>query len=232
VALEVSLRGQGKNAEPWHLSGGFARQSPCIDPSAARKAKKKAKAQTGDTFEAIAREWFERFSVNWAPGYSVKIEGRLEKDVYPWVGQTPILKLEAPDLLMVLRRIEARGAVDSAHRVRTTMGQIFRYAIATGRAKRDPAADLKGAIPPARSKHLAAVTQPEMVAGLLRAIDGYSGHFATKCETLSALPLPDMGVPGGWLSLSLRETSKGPFCEGQGRARPFLLSRLSPSCQA
>ena len=82
---------------------------------------------------------------------------------------------------MVLRRIESRGALDSAHRTRNTCSQIFRYAVATGRAERDPAADLRGALPPARSKHLPAITEPEKVAGLLRAIDGYEGSFVTKC---------------------------------------------------
>jgi integrase len=152
-----------------------------VDPSQVRKAKKAAKVKDENTFEVVAREWFAKFEPNWAPGHSVKIKGRLENDVYPYIGDHPIADIEAPELLMVLRRIESRGAIDSAHRARTTCGQIFRYAVATGRAKRDPAADLRGALPPARSKHLAAITEPEKVAGLLRAIDGYEGSFVTKC---------------------------------------------------
>lgn len=110
-----------------------------------------------------------------------KIKNRLENDVYPYIGQRPILEITAPELLMVLRRIESRGALDSAHRTRNTCSQIFRYAVATGRAERDPAADLRGALPPARSKHLPAITDPQKAAGLLRAIEGYEGSFITKC---------------------------------------------------
>ena len=134
-----------------------------------------------NTFEKVAREWFNKFEPNWAPGHAVKIKGRLENDVYPYIGQRPILEITAPELLRVLRRIESRGALDSAHRVRTTCSQIFRYAVATGRAERDPAADLRGALPPTQKKHLPAITDPKKVAGLLRAIDGYEGSFVTKC---------------------------------------------------
>lgn len=158
------------------------------DPSQIRKAEK-ASFESGDnTFEVIAREWFGKFEVNWAPGHAAKIKGRLENDVYPYIGQRPVLEITAPELLMVLRRIESRGALDSAHRTRTTCSQIFRYAVATGRAERDPAADLRGALPPARSKHLASITDPEKVGGLLRAIDGYQGSLVTKCA-LKMAPL-------------------------------------------
>jgi integrase len=152
-----------------------------IDPSKVRKAEKAAIENADNTFEVVAREWFDKFKVNWAPGHSVKINNRLENDVYPYMGNRPILDITAPELLMVLRRIESRGALDSAHRTRNTCSQIFRYAVATGRAERDPAADLRGALPPARSKHLPAITDPVKVAGLLRAIDGYEGAFITKC---------------------------------------------------
>lgn len=159
-----------------------------MDPSLARKAQKAAKARDENTFEVVAREWFAKFEPNWAPGHAIKIKGRLENDVYPYIGDRPIAEIEAPELLTVLRRVESRGALDSAHRVRTTCGQIFRYAVATGRAKRDPAADLRGALPPARGRHLAAITEPDKVAGLLRAIDGYEGAFVTKCA-LKLAPL-------------------------------------------
>ena len=152
-----------------------------IDPCQVRKAMKAAKAQDENTFKVVALEWFSKFTVNWAPGHAVKIKGRLENDVFPYIGDCPIIDIKAPELLMVLRRIESRGAVDSAHRTRTTCSQIFRYAVATGRAERDPAADLRGALPPAKSSHFAAITEPEKVGGLLRAIDGYEGSFVTKC---------------------------------------------------
>ena len=109
------------------------------------------------------------------------LKRRLELNVFPWIGDRPIIDIKAPELLRVLRRIESRGALDVAHRTRNTCSQIFRYAIATGRADRDPAADLRGAIPPFKAKHLAAITDPEKVGGLLRAIDDYEGSFITKC---------------------------------------------------
>ena len=84
-------------------------------------------------------------------------------------------------MLAVLRRVESRGALESAHRIRTIAGQVFRYAVATGRAERDLSADLKGALPQPGEKHLAAITDPKEVAPLLRAIEGYSGHFIVKC---------------------------------------------------
>jgi integrase len=152
-----------------------------IDPSRVRKATKAASVNSENTFEVIAREWFSKFEPGWAPGHSIKILGRLENDVYPYIGDRPILEITPPELLRVLHRIESRGALDSAHRTRNTCSQIFRYAVATGRADRDPAADLRGALPPARGKHFAAITDPEEAAGLLRAIDGYKGSFVTIC---------------------------------------------------
>ena len=113
---------------------------------------------------------------------------RLELNVFPWIGTNPIIDIKAPDLLMVLRRIESRGALETAHRVKIICGQVFRYGVATGRAERDPAADLRGALPPTQPKHLSAITDPKKVAGLLRAIDGYEGSFVTKCA-LKLAPL-------------------------------------------
>lgn len=92
-------------------------------------------------------------------------------------------------LLMVLRRIESRGALDTAHRTRSICGRVFKYAVATGRAKRNAAADLQGAIPSPKTKHLAAITEPEKVAGLLKAIDAFEGGFITKCA-LHLVKLP------------------------------------------
>ncbi len=159
-----------------------------IDPSEARKTKKKTKVQNETTFKFVAQEWFGKFSVNWAPNHSIKIKNRLEKDVFPYIGDRPIADIKPPELLMVLRRIESRGALDTAHRARTNCSQIFRYAVATGRAERDPASDLRGALPPAKESHFSAITEPDKVAGLLRAIDDYQGSFVTKCA-LKLAPL-------------------------------------------
>lgn len=92
------------------------------------------------------------------------------------MGSKPIADIKAPEVLMCLRRIESRGALESAHRIKIICGQVFRYAVATGRAERDPTADLKGALPPRKPKYMAAITDPEGVAGLLRAIDGYDAE--------------------------------------------------------
>ncbi|MEJ2157157.1 MAG: integrase arm-type DNA-binding domain-containing protein [Desulfobacteraceae bacterium] len=159
-----------------------------IDPSQMRKAQKAAKEQDQNTFEVIAREWHTKFTPTWTPGHAKAILRRLELNAFPWMGKRPIIEIKAPELLMVLRRIESRGALESAHRVRIICGQVFRYAVATGRAERDPSADLKGALPPAQSTHLAAITDPKKVGGLLRSIDGYEGSFVTKCA-LKLAPL-------------------------------------------
>jgi len=159
-----------------------------IDPSQARQAMKAAKIQNESTFEVVAREWHTKFAPTWTPGHAVTILNRLKLNVFPWVGARPIIEIKAPELLMTLRMIEARGSLETAHRVRAICGQVFRYAIATGRAERDPAADLRGALPPVKPKHHSAITDPEKVAGLLRAIDGYQGSLVTK-SALRLAPL-------------------------------------------
>ena len=151
-----------------------------IDPSQTKKAQK-ASASGADSFEAVAREWFGKFSTGWAPGHAERVIRLLERDVFPWIGLRPVREITAPELLAVLRRIEARGAVDTAHRARQTAGAVFRYAVATGRAERDPSGDLRGAIPPARGGHMAAVTDSQKLGGLLRAIDAYEGGLIVRC---------------------------------------------------
>jgi hypothetical protein len=164
------------------------------DPSDVRKADKaqQAKAREAgrrianglpaqDSFEEVAREWFAKFSADWSPSHADKIIRRLERDIFPWIGMQPIAGVTAPELLLALRRIENRGAVETAHRAHQNCGQIFRYAIATGRAARDPAPDLRGALPPVKQTHHAAITEPKAIGELLRAIDGYQGYFVTKC---------------------------------------------------
>ncbi|MGH8479129.1 MAG: tyrosine-type recombinase/integrase [Gammaproteobacteria bacterium] len=149
-----------------------------IDPSAARKAAKTAEA---DSFEAVAREWYAKRAPGWAPSHSDKIIRRLERDIFPWLGSRPVAAVTAPELLAVLRRIETRGAIDTAHRAHQNCGQVFRYAIATGRADRDPSADLRGALPPVRAEHFAALTEPKAVGALLRALDAFSGTYPVLC---------------------------------------------------
>ena len=153
-----------------------------IDPGEVHKARKQAAlAVTENCFEVVTREWHEKFKQTWTKVHADTTIRRIERDVFPWLGARPIGEIRAPELLAVLRRVESRGAQETAHRVKTICGQIFRYAVATGRAERDPAADLKGALPPAPKTHLAAMTDPKQVAELLRAMDGYQGSFVTRC---------------------------------------------------
>jgi integrase len=153
-----------------------------IDPALNRKAIKFAGPEdTTNSFEVVAREWLGKRSAIWAESHSSKIIRRLELDIFPWVGKRPIDEIKPPELLAALRRIENRGAVDTAHRALQNCGQIFRYAVATGRAERDCAADLRGALAPAKEGHFAAITEPKAIGSLLRAIDDYHGNVVTKC---------------------------------------------------
>ncbi|MES9942094.1 MAG: integrase arm-type DNA-binding domain-containing protein [Candidatus Thiodiazotropha sp. 6PLUC2] len=151
-----------------------------IDPGETRKATKASKSDA-DGFEAVAREWWGKREPTWSKTHSSRIIQRLEKDVFPWIGNRPIREISAPELLTILRRIENRGALETAHRIHQSCGQIFRYAVATGRAQRDPSADLKGALPPTRQRHHASITEPKKIGELLRVIEGYEGSLVTRC---------------------------------------------------
>jgi integrase len=158
-----------------------------VDPGEVKKAQKAATvAVTENSFEVVAREWHSRQKTVWTEGHAERTMQRLERDVFRSIGQRPIGEITPPELLAVFRRIESRGAHETAHRARFVCGQIFRYAVATGRAERDPAADLRGALTPLKGKHHAAITDPKDVAPLLRAIDGYQGSFVVKSALLLA----------------------------------------------
>jgi len=159
-----------------------------VDPSDTKKAQKAAGAQETETFEIIAREWYAKFSPSWAVSHAKTTIRRLELFVFPWLGTKAVKSITAPELLTALRRIEAKGALETAHRVKQVCGQVFRYAVATGRAERDPSGDLRGALPPTSVKHMATITDPKEIAGLLRAIDDYRGSMVTRCA-LQLAPL-------------------------------------------
>jgi integrase len=147
-----------------------------LDPSAVKKAQKAAViALAENSFEIVAREWVIKFKKG------RDVSDRLINDIYPWLRARPIGEITSPELLAVLRRIESRGALSTAHRCLGICGQVFRYAIATGRAQRDLSADLKGALPPHRGKHLATITDPLKIGQLMRDIEGYKGMFVTRC---------------------------------------------------
>jgi integrase len=156
-----------------------------IDPGDKRKAETQADAET---FEAVAREWFAKFSPQWAPDHANRNIRRLERDVFPWIGSRPLADVTAPDILAILERIDARGARETAHRARTNIGQVIRYGIATGRTTFDPTVALRGAIPPATEHNHAAIVDPDKLGELLRAIDAYAGQLPTRCA-LQLAPL-------------------------------------------
>ncbi len=151
-----------------------------IDPSQKKQAEKAAQAGA-ESFEAVAREWHSRNKPRWSESYGKAILTRLEANIFPWLGKQSISEIEPPDVLAALRRTENRGILDTAHRVKGYCGQVFRYAVATGRAKRDPTADLKGALPPTKKQHYATITDPQAVGELLRAIGGFSGTLVVEC---------------------------------------------------
>lgn len=147
-----------------------------VDPSAKRQAERAASA---DTFQAIAAEWLQLQSKALAAETMEILGTRLKSFLYPYIGSRPVKEITAQELLSALRRIEARGKHETAHRVRALAGRVFRFAVATGRAERDVAADLKDALAPVKSRNFASVTDPVRVGQLLRAIDGYDGQPIT-----------------------------------------------------
>lgn len=161
-----------------------------VDPSAVRKAEKASRSEVAvNSFEAVAREWHTTIhSAQVSAGHAARTLIRLEQDVFPWLGGLPIGEIKAPQLLQAMRRVEARGAIETAHRALQACGQVFRYAIATGRAERDPTPDLRGALKPVLVQHMAAITDPKRVAELLRAIESYKGMPITRAA-LQLAPL-------------------------------------------
>ena len=156
-----------------------------IDPGEARKKKQE---QVRETFEDVAREWHKEYSSTWETGNTEKIRKWLESDVFPIIGSSPIAEISAPEILGMLRRIVARGAAYTATRIKIVCGQIFRYAVATGKAERDPTADLKGALAPVKTTHRPALTDPIEVGPMLRMLGGYNGSPMVKAA-LGLLPL-------------------------------------------
>jgi integrase len=174
------------------------------DPSDIRKADKVAQAEKAEasrladaglpgpgTFEFVAREWLKTVhEAKVSAGHAARTRVRFEQDVFPWLGRRPIAQIEAPQLLECLRRIEGRGAIETAHRAKDACGQVFRFAIASGLCKRDVAADLKDALRPVPTRHHAAIVDPTPAAALLRDMEAYQGHPVTRAAlALSALLL-------------------------------------------
>jgi integrase len=148
-----------------------------INPAAQRRARRAARAET---FEAIALEWLEKQRHKMTDSTYQRSKWLLEDLLFPYIGSKPIANIDAPVLLSALRRTEARGHHESAHRAKWKAGQVFRYAIATGRARHNPAGDLREALAPVKVTHFPAITDPARIGGLLRALAGYSGQPATE----------------------------------------------------
>jgi integrase len=152
-----------------------------IDPSEEKRIERIIRnLSSADSFEAVATEWYESKLQGKSDSYRDRTRRLLKKDLYPSLGNRPISQITSIELLMVLRKIEARGAVDMAHRAKQTAGQVFRYAVATGRAERDPSADLKGALKSKTKKHHAAITDPVQVGKLCLAIEAFQGTATVK----------------------------------------------------
>lgn len=206
-----------------------------LDPGMMRKVDKlTARHKSENSFEAVAREWHGKFKPTWTDHTAEKNLRILELNAFPWLGARPIDDIKAPELLAVLRRAEERGLLDTAHRLRQTAGQVFRYGIATGRCERDMAADLKGAVPPRKQKHHAAITDPAPFGALLNDIWAYKGSVSTCCAfRLSAL----FGLrPGEIRNLEWAEVDTGNLLIriplGKMKARRLHVVPLAPQALA
>ncbi|MEJ8855798.1 integrase arm-type DNA-binding domain-containing protein [Variovorax robiniae] len=151
------------------------------DPSAAKREEKQARASAAaSTFEVVAREWLSKTAAKRQPITQQKVKTWLEKDVFPFIGNLPISAIGPRDVLeRVVRKLEARGAIDTAHRVKQLCGQVFRFAVVSGLAERDVTSDLREALAVKAGKHFAAITEPKQAGDLMRSIHAYTGHPCT-----------------------------------------------------
>lgn len=198
-----------------------------IDPSAVKKAKKAARLDAlANSFEVIAREWHSKQVPNWSEANAKKILNMLENDVFPWIGIRAISDLRAPDILDAIRKVEKRGALESAHTTLQSCGRIVRYAIATGRADTDFTAGLRGALTATKVKHRAAFTEPKQVGELLRALDAYKGTV-TVHAALRLLPMlfcrPGELRAAKWSEFDLAEATWSIPAERMKMRRPHIV---------
>lgn len=173
---EVSLVNAEKQATEAH-----ALLADSINPSEVRKAAKASKTGVlANSFEVVAREWAVSYFTNKSESHKERTFRRLESYVFPWLGNKPVSEITAPQILEVVKRIESLNKLETAHRTLQATSQVFRHAVQTGRALRDPCVDLRGALPATVVKHMAAFTEPKEIAELLRAIDGFTGSFTVQ----------------------------------------------------
>lgn len=153
-----------------------------VDPSEFRKLHRSRNLeQAANSFEAVALEWLAKKASSWSAGHKSRLESMLKNDVLPLIGSQPVTDITARQVLQVIRKIEERGAVESAHRALSNCSQIMRYAVQTGRAERDPCVDLRGALPPVKTRHLAAIVKPQEIGALLSRLFEYRGSHVVRC---------------------------------------------------
>lgn len=187
-----------------------------IDPGEAKKAEKRASLlAAANSFEVVARGWMDERKTTVEPAQHAKTLARMENDVFPWLGKRPIAEIDAPEILVVLKRVDGRGARFTAHRIRSEISRVFRYGIKEGHCKADPARDLVDAIPPAQTTHFASITEPEKVGEMLRAFDGFTGTFPVLCALKLA---PMLFVRPG----ELRKAEWAQFDLDKGEWRYFV----------
>ncbi|WP_156890295.1 integrase arm-type DNA-binding domain-containing protein [Burkholderia pseudomallei] len=187
-----------------------------IDPGEAKKAEKRASLlAAAHSFEVVARGWMNERKTTVEPAQHAKTLARMENDVFPWLGKRPIAEIDAPEILVVLKRVDGRGARFTAHRIRSEISRVFRYGIKEGHCKADPARDLVDAIPPAQTTHFASITEPEKVGEMLRAFDGFTGTFPVLCALASP---PMLFVRPG----ELRKAEWAQFDLDKGEWRYFV----------
>jgi len=181
-----------------------------VDPNAAKRQEKLEQAEAAsNTFEIVALDWLAKTAAKRAPGTQARVLTLLEHDVFPFIGIRPISKIGPRDVLeQVVRKIEARGSIDTAHRAKQVCGQIFRYGVAVGLAERDVTSDLRGAIASIPESHFAAITEPKQAGQLMRSIFEYAGH-ATTVAALKLSPLvfvrPGELRTAEWAEIGLEE---------------------------
>lgn len=217
------------------------------DPSAVRKQGRQAQRHQQaieklraagqplpESFEAVAREWYAKRQATWAPSHGEKVIRRLERDVFPWIGDKPVASIKPQELLQILKRVEARGAIETTHRVQQNCGQVFRYAVASGLIESDPSRDLRGALPPWRPEHYPTLTAPKKVGQLLRDIDAYEGGFITRCA-MKLAPLlfvrPGELRRAEWSEIDL-EASEWRIPAHKMKARVLHIVPLAPQAKA
>ncbi|WP_066961713.1 integrase arm-type DNA-binding domain-containing protein [Microbulbifer sp. Q7] len=173
---EVSLKHarQARDEAREHVAQG-------LDPRDVKRARKEAATEANrNSFSAVSEEWFASKMTHLSKTSTDRAKMALNRDLLPYLGRRPVSEITPPEVLRCLRRIESRGTIETAHRVKRVASQVFRFAVATGKADRDPTTDLTGALKPTKKKHLAAITDPVEVGKLMVAIEGYQGTPVVK----------------------------------------------------